>query len=186
MFTFFLFALLVGGGLLVWSLFGGDGHDADVAHGHPDGHDAAQWLSLRTIVYFLFVFGGVGAILSKTWPTALVPVVFLLAAGAGVAVAALVAVAFRYLRATESGNRQTDDSFVGLMGRVTLPIAANRAGKVLVTRGERTFELLARPLESSGSPAAWTSVVIVEMDRGTAVVVPSDHPSARELSLLNP
>ena len=58
MLTLYLFALLVGGGLLAFSLLGGD----DGANAHHDalsGDNPLQFLSLRTLTYFLFVFGGV-------------------------------------------------------------------------------------------------------------------------------
>jgi membrane protein implicated in regulation of membrane protease activity len=186
MFTLYLFALLVGGALLLFSLFGGDAHD-DVAHdvSHDlHGHNPVQWLSLRTAMYFLFVFGGVGAVLAKSWPVAAAPIVFAIALVAGVGVGAAVSAAFAFLRRTSSGDRDSDDSFVGLNGRMTLPFGHSSSGKVLVGRGDRTFELLARPIEqAAGDPATWQSVVVVEMRSGTAIVAPSDDPRARELSL---
>lgn len=190
MFAVYLFALLVGAGLLAYSLVGHS--DADSAHvghdagnGHPD--NAVQWLSLRSLVYSLFVFGGVGAILSKSWPPAGAPLVFLVAIVAGLGIGALVSIAFGFLRRTSSGERESDDSFVGLTGQMTLPIGASGIGKVRVTRGDRTFELLARPFDPSrGDPTSWKSVVVVEMNRSNAIVAPSDDPRVRELSSINP
>lgn len=184
MFTLYLLSVLVGGGLLLYSIFGGGGDDAA-----PDAeaYNPAEWLSLRSLTYFLFVFGGLGAVLSRTWPAAAAPVVLLLSVLGGVAVGTTVSAAFRYLRRTESGERQSDESFVGQPGRMTLPIGAGGTGKVLVGRGDRTFELLARPLDgAAGDPASWTSVVVVEMNHGFAFVAPEDHPAARELTSLNP
>jgi hypothetical protein len=189
MFTLYLFALIVGGGLLLFSLFGGsEGHDVDT-HGDAAAHagDAGQWLTLRTAIYFLFVFGGVGAVLSKSWHSAATPLVLALALAAGVGVGAVVAAAFKYLRTTDSGLRESDDSFIGLSGRMVLPFGATGSGKVLVTRGDRTFELLARPFEgSSGDPASWRAVVVLEMKRGSAVVAPANDPAVREISSFNP
>ena len=59
MFSLYLFALLLGGGLLLFSLLGGDS-DSDVDA--FDSGNPMQYLSLRTLTYFLFVFGGVGPI----------------------------------------------------------------------------------------------------------------------------
>jgi hypothetical protein len=186
MFALYLFALAVGGAMLLFSLVGGDGHDHDLAHG-LGGHNPLQWLSLRSLMYFLFVFGGVGAVLSRTWPAGAAPVVLLLSTGAGLTVGAAVSAAFAYLRRTDSGSRDSDDSFVGLTGRMTLPFGQSGIGKVLVGRGDRTFELLARPFDrAGGDPSAWQSVVVMEMHRGTAVVAPSDDPAVREISALNP
>ena len=187
MFSLYLFSLVVGGGMLLFSLLGG--HDGDghghVGHGGHDshGHDALKFFSIRTLTYFLFAFGGVGAVLAKTWSWAAAPLVLLLAVVAGLGVGAAVTFAFGYLQRTESGARESEDSFVGLTGRVTVPISGSGVGKVLVERGGRTFELMARPLETDGhTPAKWKAVVVVEMQRGTAVVMPADDPSVREIS----
>ena len=198
MFALYLFALILGGGLLLFSLFGGDGHHhgGDAGHhdlqvddpGHADLHgNPVQWLSLRTVIYFLFVFGGVGAALSKSWPGAAAPLIAVLATAAGAGVGAAVSATFAYLRKTESGAHDGDESFIGLSGQVTLPFGEGGAGKVLVTRGARTFELLARPFGgASGDPRHWKAVVVMEMQRGTAMVAPVDDPAARDFALLEP
>jgi hypothetical protein len=187
MFSLYLFALIVGGALLLFSLFGGSDHsDADFSH---DGsHSPVQWLSIRTLMYFLFVFGGVGAILSKSWSSVAAPIVLVVALLAGMGVGAAVSATFSYLRRTDSGYRESDDSFVGLTARVTIPIGAGRPGKVLVSRGARTFELLAQPYDraaGSAPPKDWKDVIIVEMARGTAIVAPVDDPAVRELASVN-
>ena len=184
MFALYLFALAVGGALLLISLFGSDTAADDVSN--DLGQNPVQWLSLRTIMYFLFVFGGVGAVLSRSWSLGALPVLAT-ALVAGVAVGGAVSAAFGYLRRTNSGDRDSDESFVGLSGRMTLPFGAAGRGKVLVARGDRTFELLAQPLDAtSPDRTTWNSVVVIEMRGGIAVVAPSDDPRARELSLLNP
>jgi hypothetical protein len=187
MFSLYLFALVVGGALLLFSLFGGSDHsDADFSH--DGGHSPVQWLSIRTLMYFLFVFGGVGAILSRTWSPATAPIVFGVALLTGAGVGAAVSAAFSYLRRTDSGYRDSDDSFIGLTARVTVPIGAGRSGKVLVSRGDRTFELLAQPYDrAAGSTPSkdWKDVIIVEMARGTAIVAPVDDPAVRELASVN-
>lgn len=184
MFTLFLFAMVVGGALLLVSALGGDSDDGGISHGSPG---AFEWLSLRTLTYFLFVFGGVGAVLSRSWADAAAPLVFGMALAAGIAVGAAASLTFGYLRRTGSGDRDTDESFVGLTGHVSLPIPAQGTGKVMVGRGDRAFELLARPLDGvAGDSASWQSVVIVEMRRGVAFVAPSDDPRVRDISLLNP
>ena len=186
MFSLYLFTLIVGGGLLVFSLVGGhDGHDGDLGH-DAHGHDSVKWLSLRTLTYFLFVFGGVGAVLTKTWHVAAMPLVLLLSVFAGVGVGGAASAAFNYLRKTDSGMRDSDDSFVGLTGRVSLPISAGGMGKVMVQRGDRTYELLARPKDSAAKGAAnWKSVIVVEMNRGTALVTPLDDPAYKEIAAIN-
>jgi hypothetical protein len=188
MFMLYLFALIVGGGLLLFSLFGdSDGHDTHVSGdaGHPG--DAGHWFTLRSAIYFLFVFGGVGSILSRTWHAATAPLVFALSLVAALGVGAAVSAAFKYLRTTDSGTRDSDDSFIGLPGQMILPFGGGGTGKVLVSRGDRTFELLARPFAgSAGDPRSWKAVVVLEMQRGNAIVAPANDPAVREISALNP
>jgi membrane protein implicated in regulation of membrane protease activity len=181
MLSLYLFALLVGGGLLVASMLGGGdhshaGHDGDIGHDVGGHGNAAQFLSLRTITYFMFVFGGVGAVLTWKWDVAGI-LILALAAVAGLGVAAITAASFEYLRRTDSGGRDSEDSFVGLSGRVVVPIPSGGIGKVQVVRGDRTFELLARPLDDNAAGmSTWKSVIVVEMKRGTALVMPIDDP----------
>lgn len=183
MMSLYLFALLLGAGLLAFSMFGGDA-DADASD--LADIDALKWLSLRGLSYFAFVFGGVGAVLTLTWHAATAPIIAALAAGAGLGVSAIVNAAFRYLRRTESGARGGDDAFIGLSGRITLPFGESGTGKVLVTRADRTFELLARPFDDThGDPSNWQQVIVVEMQRGTALVTPLDAGAQDPLSLPN-
>jgi membrane protein implicated in regulation of membrane protease activity len=185
-FALYLFSLIVGGGLIAYSLVGGhDSHHGDAGHHDASGHEAVKWFSLRTLTYFLFVFGGVGAALTKTWSALAMPIVFVLAILAGVGVGALVSLAFDYLHRTDYGARASDDSFVGLTAAVTLPIRSGGIGKILVKRGDRSFELMARSLDASAKSAAWKSVVVVEMKGGTAVVAPADDPSVQEIAAIN-
>ena len=89
MFSLYLFALIVGGALLLFSLLGGSDHsDADL--GHDGAHSPVQWLSIRTAIYFLFVFGGVGAILTKAWPPATMPLILGVALVTGLGIGAAV------------------------------------------------------------------------------------------------
>jgi hypothetical protein len=176
--SLYLFSVLVGGVLLAVGAFGG-GHDHHGATGVDHSHDsegAGKLLSIRTLTYFLFVFGGVGAALTWGWRDAYSIVVLALALLSGLGVAGLVAYAFRYLAQTDSGSRDGEDSFVGLQGRVVLPIGAAGLGKICVERGGRSYELIARPHKSASTSAGWKAVVVVEMQRGTALVAPLDDP----------
>lgn len=179
MLSLYLFSAVVGGALLVFSLSGhGDAHGHDVGGGHG-GHDASdhnafKFLSLRTLTYFLFVFGGVGSTLTWAWKGSGLLVLLVSVVG-GLGVGGLASAAFQYLRRTDSGTRESEDSFVGLTGRVMLPMSKDGMGKVLVQRGDRSFELLARPLDADTAPSTWKAVVVVEMRHGTAIVSPVDE-----------
>ena len=176
--------------MIVFSLVGGHdshgGHFGDAGHHDVHGHEAAKWFSLRTLTYFLFVFGGVGAALTKLWPVAAMPLVLLLSAASGLTVGAVVSFAFNYLRKTDSGVRESDDSFVGLAGTMSLPFSSGGMGKVLVRRGDRSYELIARPRDAADRAAPqWKSVIVVEMHRGTALVTPVDDPAYKEIAAIN-
>jgi hypothetical protein len=179
MLSLYLFSLIVGGVLLAAAAFGGGhGHDHSGAfdHAHHDTDGAAKFLSLRTLTYFLFGFGGVGGGLSWAGMNRWLALPIALTLGFGVA--ALVGLTFRYLARTDSGERSGEDSFVGLQGKVVLPIADGGLGKVMVQRGDRTYELVARPLDASATGIPnWKAVVVVEMNRGTALVAPLDEPA---------
>lgn len=178
MLSLYLFAVLLGGGLLLFSLLGGDS-DADVDA--FDGDNPMQYLSLRTLTYFLFVFGGVGAVLTWSWPRAASLLVLPIAVAAGVLVAGLVSATFGYIRKTNSGDRDSEQTFVGLTGRVSVAMGEGGLGKVLVHRGDRVHELLARPFDATtGAYPFGTSVVVVEMSSGTALVTPIDAIALQE------
>ena len=183
MLSLYLFSLLVGGVLLAVAAFGGDhgGHHAGDLHDGHGADGAAKFLSLRTVTYFLFVFGGTGLALSRGWNSVGPWVVLPIALAAGVGVASLVGLTFQYLRRTESGARDGEESFVGLPATMVLPIGQGGLGKIRVHRGDREYELVARPLDASAAGStSWKSVVVVEMSRGTALVAPLDEPMLDE------
>lgn len=185
MLTFYLFALILGGGMLLLSVLGGDGGDADldldVDVGVEPGADgsASKIFSFRSAIYTLFGFGATGALL--TWSG----VGGLITLGAsivtGLASGALIGTVFSWLERTDSGAHPGDRSLVGATGRITLPITAEVPGTVIVTRGGRDVQLRARPHASGqGDPSGWRQVMVVEMDAsGTALVAPFD---SRELT----
>ena len=174
MIALYIFSLVLGGGLLLAGMLGGD-HEHDVSGdaGHHLG--GMEIFSLRTLTYFLFAFGGVGAGLTLAAGGVSSVLVLGAAALAGMAIGGVSAAVFAYLRRTGSGDRSGDSSFVGLTGKVLVPLSSSGLGKVMVQRGARTFELAARPLESGDVPLhEWRSVVVVEMRGGTALVAPVD------------
>lgn len=155
------------------------GHlDVGAAHAHLDadaGHVAAKIFSIRTLFYSLFGFGAVGTFLTFVWGTA----PFTTAAFAvisGLAAGAVINSAFGYVKRSESGMLETESTYAGLPGRITLPLRLGGGGKVVVERGGRRIELRALPHPSGkGDPSIWKDVFIVEMERGVARVAPIDE-----------
>lgn len=172
MVTIYWFALITGGGMLAASmlgdLFGADIDDVDTG---GDG-DGAKLLSLRNITYFLFGAGATGVALHSFTPLGAGAVAGV-AGTVGAAAATAAALLLNYVKRTESGERQAEDSFVGCMGRITLPFGPDHTGRVLIRRGEREYELRAQPFDSESTAARiGTGIIVVEMDGGTALVTP--------------
>jgi hypothetical protein len=177
MFPLYLFSLIVGGGLLLFSLLGlgGDGVDADAApEAHFDGASLAQeFLSVRALCYLLAGFGATGVLLELfTDAGGAATLAWSLATGMVAAMAA--GTLYAWARRTESGLVPMDhDYLVGLPARVILPVEGERRGKVLAVHGGRQVELLARlhSTEDAACPRD-AEVVIVDVDGDTALVVP--------------
>ena len=188
----YMFSLVLGGGFLALSLFGdflGGGADAAEADldldmdGDSDfGGEATKILSLRTIVYALFAFGATGAVLHLLWDGQHAGLTALFAGGGGVTCGAFVSTVFSYLK-KDAGALESEQSFVGMTGKVTLPIGPGSPGAVMIQRGETRHRLRARVDDTLLGPAASASsastflaegqsVVVVDMDHGVAAVAP--------------
>ncbi|MBR9991243.1 MAG: hypothetical protein KFH98_15885 [Gemmatimonadetes bacterium] len=172
MVTIYWFALIVGGGMLAASLFGDlFGADIDDVDTGDSGH-AAKILSLRNITYFLFAAGATGVLLNWVSPLAAVGTA-VISTAVGIVGAGAAAMLFNYVKRTESGERDAEDSFIGCTGRLTLPFASEHAGRVMIRRGDREFELRAKPFDAASNAARiGSSIVVIEMDGGTALVAP--------------
>jgi hypothetical protein len=177
MLTLYWLALVLGGGLSLFSLLG-DFFGTEVAEHASLGHVAAgdagdadwQLFSMRSATYFLFAFGAVGLLTHMNGAAAIISVAAALFSGVAAAVAG--AAIFRYLRATNSGAMASDVTYEGLQARVVLPLRNGR-GKVAVMRGGREIELMAECYDAEPEhPENWKEVVIVEIRGGTALVSP--------------
>jgi hypothetical protein len=134
----------------------------------------AKIFSIRTLFYSFFGFGAVGSLLTFLLGGGPVLTPAFALAG-GLASGALINTAFGFVRRSESGALQTEDSFVGLSGRVTLPIRDGLPGKIVVERGGRRVEVRALPHATAaeqGDPERWKNVFVVDMEKGVARVAP--------------
>lgn len=195
MLAIYLFALIVGGGLLAFSLVAGTDGDHDIEVDSGADVDVASefesvaggesvlagddWMllqgffSIRTILYFLAGFGATGALIDLlTGAPSLVTLSWALATGLISALAA--AVIYGWLRQTGSGEVPNDPEYlVGVTARVLLPVEAGRRGKIIALHQGREVELLARlhGADDADCPRG-SEVVIVEVDGETALVTP--------------
>lgn len=189
----YLFCLVVGGVLAGLSAFGDFFDDVDVdadadldvdtvsdpgdaVSGHGEIGYVASIFSFRSLIFALLGFGATGALLSWFGSSPAAPLTVGLSAGAGLTVGALVGAFLGFLKRSDTGPREGEASFEGLTGRVTLPLAAGGAGRIVVTRGgrEHAVRALPYPRESAGDPSDWTAVLVVEMRDGIAYVEPLD------------
>lgn len=183
MFAAYVFSLVLSGTLLAVSVFSdfldADTPDLDVdvdVDTELDGSDAARILSVRGLLYFLFGFGAVGAALSLVWsgghPAMTAGVAGLGGLGSGV----LATAVFGYLKRSESGDVADEGAFIGLPGRMVVPISAQGIGQVRVQRHNGTVDLVALPFgDPQGDPTQWREVVVIEMKNGKALVAPAEE-----------
>lgn len=200
MVSLYLFCLIVGGGLLLFSLLGSDADshpdtgvevhgdtgavDTHVDHGVDHAHHGHQWggewglakefLSVRALFYFLAGFGATGFLL-ETITDASTVAAALAAVVTGLLAALTAAGIYWGVRSTESGIvPEGNDHLVGLPAQVVVPVVSSRRGKVRVLVGGREVELLARLYgsEDADCPRGAT-VVIVDIIGDTALITPA-------------
>jgi membrane protein implicated in regulation of membrane protease activity len=125
--------------------------DAD-GHGDADDHAGAidgvmAWLpvtSLRFWTFFLAFFGLTGTVLTLFGlgfgPVVIAAIAGVIGYGSGWAVVASI----RHLSRTESNSAVSERDYVGATGRVMVPVAKDKVGKVRIEIKGRTVEMLAR------------------------------------------
>lgn len=174
----YLLCALVGGGLALFSLVGGDSDDgfgeaSDVDTG--GGHGVAGELLLgffraRNLTFLLAAFGVTG--LLGGWlgwaplPTALA------ALGLGLAAALMVHGVFTWLRRTDSAADVLEDGDLeGSLGRVVVPVTRLGRGRIVCEASGRELYLTARLADGAeGDLPIGTNVVILRMEAGVAGV----------------
>lgn len=175
------FAMVVGVGMYLFSVFADAHSHGDVdSQGHDGGShhglDAYQLLSVRNATYFLFAFGVTGVALQWIWGGARGLLTAVLALGIGGVGAGLSTAVFGWLRKSDSGDMPGDRAWLGASGQVVLPLRNGGTGKILVTRGGRSQELLARPFDDDASqPETWATVMVLEIRDGIALVAPNEE-----------
>ena len=182
------FAMVVGVGMYLFSVLagasGGDHGGVDHAVGDHapadgDGHhdvDSYRLLSLRNATYFLFAFGVTGVSLSWLWGGTRELLTAVLALSIGSTGAGISTLVFGWLRKSESGDMPGDRAWLGATAQVVLPLSSGGTGKIFVSRGGRSQELLARPFDDDAArPETWSTVMVLEIRDGVALVAPNDE-----------
>lgn len=152
---------------------GGDGDvdldvDVDATVGEtPAGSLATDLLSIRSLAFLLALFGLTGLVL--TWIDVNGIVTFLAALAMGLFALWLNVSLMRFLRRSSVGTEVSDRVLEGRPARVILPIGPDRPGRVSVDVQGQVVYLVSRPYRG-GFFDAGDQVVVVEVDRGTALV----------------
>jgi hypothetical protein len=173
---------------------GAHGHGAD--HGahatdHGDHPSTLPFLSRlplfnpSALLAFITCFGAAGYILTHFagWPA--LPA-FIVALIPGLIGDVIIAAVIAGILASETVMRPIDYELQGTLARVTISIPANGVGEVIFSKGGTRRSEAARSLSTTAIPYD-TEVVIVDYERGVAVVVPYDEfvrrhePSAKPL-----
>lgn len=177
MFGFYVFAAIVGVGLLAFS-FGDDGtdagHDVDAGAGHAGAAHAGDiffgFFRPRNLIFFLAAFGVTGMLLNLTGAGAFATAV---SAGAmGLGAMALTHGVFRWLRRNESAVDVVGDRLLeGSMARVVLPVAQDSRGRIACSVGGREVHVVARLAPGvEEAIEAGREVVVVRMADGEAEI----------------
>jgi len=141
---------------------------------HQDFAEAAQFLSLRNVVFFMAFFGATGTTLTLLGVTALLTVAS--SVGMGSTAAAAIHRVLGYLRRTESGRVDHERDFEGLPARVLVAVGPGKMGKVGVDTAERSVRLLAHVAEESAQErfTEGEEVVVVRVEDGVAQICGKD------------
>jgi len=168
----YLFAAAAGVPLVLWFMFSGgeDGGGAD------DGLAGVMFrrLPLSAMAMVAASFGVCGLILTATGTGG--GATFVAAAIVGLLAGVLNGALFSYLRRSESTTEVDDEQLAGKIGRVVVPVAGDRRGRIAVTVGGQQIHLSAHAVP--GAPA--------ELGVGAAVLVVDVHKGIARVTALDP
>ncbi len=179
----YLFCAVLGGGLVLFSLLGGDSDDGlaeglEVEPGSGSGASSTGvagelllgFFRVRNLTFLLAAFGVTG--LLGHWLRLAPLVTAVLAAALGLVSAMLVHATFTWLRRTDSAADVLEDSDLeGSFARVVVPIAPGGRGRISCEASGQQLYLTARISGEAGEPLpVGAPVVILRMEAGVAEV----------------
>lgn len=188
MFGVYLFTAVVGWAFVAFFiLFGGDADldadfdvdadfdldaDFDGAGGGLAGV-AGDFLSFRSLVFFLAFFGITGIVLDFLGAAGLVALVA--AVGMGVFAVWFNTRLVRFLKRSQLNTRLRNADMSGRPAEVVLPVGDGRKGRVRFDVAGNRMYLTATPFRSGERFAVGARVVVVEVENGTARVAAMDE-----------
>jgi membrane protein implicated in regulation of membrane protease activity len=171
----YLFAAAAGVPLVLWFLLsGGDGGD----EGGGAGDDGLLGVTFRllpisTLAFAAATFGVCGLVLGLVDTDD--GTTFIASGIAGVLAGAANSTAFAYLRRSESASDVSDRQLAGAVGRVVLPVAGERRGRVAVAVGGQQVYLSATTLpDAPAELEVGAPILVVEVTGGIATVTRLD------------
>lgn len=169
----YFFAAAVGVPLVLWFLFSGGDEGGEGGADDGIGGVMLRLLPLSTIAFFLATFGVCGLVLDFANTGG--ATTFAAATGTAVVAGALNSTLFAYLRRSESGSSVTERELAGSIGRVVLPIAGERRGRVALDVGGQQVYLSAQTMpDAPAELEVGAPVLVVEVDGGIARVTRLD------------
>lgn len=171
---------VIGGGLILLSALGAIGHDDagfDAHHGvdlHHDAHGLRDsgdvwlpFLSLRFWIYAFACFGLIG-ILATVLSSAKEPTIGFVATGTGLVMGFVAAWAYRAISKSEVHGGVGADDLIGAMGKVMVPVASDKTGRVRVLVKGDTIDMLA--LSEGSRIEAGEEIVVTGVENDRALV----------------
>lgn len=170
----FVSALLFGGGLIAFSLFGQSTDHGDVHHTVGDTGLFAVF-SLRNLTWASFAFGGIGALAVLTHRSA--TTTWLSSGAAGVGTLLAVHLLFSALRRSEASSEALDALAIGTTAALVLPFNDEGLGMISFRAHGQLHEMPARraqPVESLPSEH-FAACRIGWIENGIAIVEPASE-----------
>lgn len=179
--------LIVGGGLMVMSLMGGDADadldvdldvdvslDGDAHAGHVDVGSLATWFSMQFVVFFCAMFGLIGVTMTSLSDQES-NMVLALATGGGLAVGQVAHQTLRYLRSTSGSSTPQPRDYINKTARVTIAVGPKKKGEVAlrVGRSERYIAALSKRPDANFKPG--DKVAVVAYHGGVAEIVSQEE-----------
>jgi len=181
----YVFAAVLGGGLLLLSQLAGDHGGNGGAGDHGDwsdvgAHGPAELLfgffRPRNFIFFLAAFGITGTLLTVTGSGS--PVALMLSVLMGVLAMALTHGVFTWLRRNDSAaDTVADADLEGGVGRVVLPVRPGERGRIACVVGDQEMHVTARLTEGAQEALELgREVVVIRMIDGEAEVAALEPP----------
>jgi hypothetical protein len=170
MFALYIFAAILGGGLLLIGMLGGEADGGDVVGVDMElGSQGAGWkhaFSFQAAAYALAAFGLTGSLLS--WLGTPGPLTLLASAVMAVAGGALVGLVFSWLKRNQGGFSEPSEHYIGGIGRAEIRIPSDGRGRIELVHRGRSFTLPA--VSTGGEIDRYETVVILDVIDGVAHV----------------